>query len=368
MHREIRVLFVCTSMTGGGAERVVVHLLRKLDRRRFRPELALFSRSGELLSEIPDDVMTHSLEGLAPAGRVRSLRQRLVGLIRDSSVDVVLCHMAETNRAVSRALVGAGSVPVILAEHGVPGRTISEKGGWLRRFAYRVETGYLYRRASAIAAVSEGVRREICTTYRVAPDRVRIIRNGVAQSPLLNTSVAVRHIVAAGRMVPVKGFDVLIRAFALVRQSVTCQLTIYGDGPMKRDLQALSCKLGVDRDTRFPGFVKEFWGQVGDGAAFALSSRSEAFPLVLIEAMQRGVPVISTRCPYGPGEIITDGENGSLVPVDDHEAMAKAMLRLLTDADYAQRLASRARESAARYSVEAMVSEYEELIASLASA
>ena len=100
---------------------------------------------------------------------------------------------------------------------------------------------------------------------------------------------------------------------------------------------------------------------------FVLSSYWEGFGNVIIEAMACGVPVISTRCPSGPDEIITDGENGLLVPVGDVDALAEAILKLLKDEPLRKRLAEAGRRRAEDFRVEKMVAEYERVFEEVAS-
>lgn len=366
MSRKMRILFVCSSMTGGGAEQVVLHLLRTFDREKFVLELALFSATGSLYPNVPADVPIHSLEGLGAARSVLQLRRRLLGLIHDSRIDVMNCHMAESSRAVVRALIGTRRPPIALVEHAVPSRYMGEKGGWLRRMAFRLETAFLYRQANVVVAVSAGVGREVRSLYGIPQQRIRVIRNGVQRRPALEeTRSPLSQIISAGRLVQVKGLDVLLRAFAIVRKKADSQLVIFGEGPERGALQSLAEALAVAPYVRFPGFVPDFWSHLGADALFVLSSRSESSSLVLVEAMQRGLPVVSTRCPYGPEEVIHDGIDGLLVPIDDPASLAQALLRLLSNQAEARMLAAAGRRAVLQYSVEAMVCEYQNLLLGL---
>jgi glycosyltransferase involved in cell wall biosynthesis len=243
---------------------------------------------------------------------------------------------------------------------------MGEKGGWLRRMAFRLETAFLYRQANVVVAVSAGVGREVRSLYGIPQQRIRVIRNGVQRRPALEeTRSPLSQIISAGRLVQVKGLDVLLRAFAIVRKKADSQLVIFGEGPERGALQSLAEALAVAPYVRFPGFVPDFWSHLGADALFVLSSRSESSSLVLVEAMQRGLPVVSTRCPYGPEEVIHDGIDGLLVPIDDPASLAQALLRLLSNQAEARMLAAAGRRAVLQYSVEAMVCEYQNLLLGL---
>jgi len=136
-------------------------------------------------------------------------------------------------------------------------------------------------------------------------------------------------ILGVGRHYPQKGFDTLLRAFARVRQETPARLVILGEGPERPNLERLASELGVAADVDMPGFDPNPFRYMKRAGVFVLSSRYEGLPNVLIQAMACGCPVVSTDCPNGPAEILDGGRYGALVPVDDVEAMARAIVRAL---------------------------------------
>jgi glycosyltransferase involved in cell wall biosynthesis len=170
--------------------------------------------------------------------------------------------------------------------------------------------------------------------------KVRVIYNPVVSPELYEKADApVEHpwfqphqppvVLAAGRLVALKGYDTLLRAFARVRQETPARLVILGEGPERPNLERLAAELGVAADVDMPGFDPNPFRYMKRAGVFVLSSRYEGLPNVLIQALACGCPVVSTDCPSGPSEILDGGRYGALVPVDDVEAMAGAIVRAL---------------------------------------
>ncbi|RKN47168.1 glycosyltransferase family 4 protein [Streptomyces hoynatensis] len=174
-------------------------------------------------------------------------------------------------------------------------------------------------------------------------------------------------IVAAGRLVPVKRYDRLIDAFAKVAPEFPeWDLRIYGRGPVKDALRRRIEEHGLYDRARLMGAASPIEAEWVKGAIAAVSSDVESFGLTLVEAMACGVPVVSTDCPHGPREILTEGEDGLLTPLDGgSEAFADALRRLMADPALRRRMGAAGLRSAARYRPETIARRYEELFAAL---
>jgi glycosyltransferase involved in cell wall biosynthesis len=160
---------------------------------------------------------------------------------------------------------------------------------------------------------------------------------------------SVPYVLAVGRLGPEKGFDLLIRAFARVRERHSdIRLVILGEGPMRTELERLVRELQLTDVVTMPG-RRDARPWFAAARAFVLSSRYEGFPNALGEAMSAGVPVVATRCPSGPEEMVVHGESGLLVDVGSIDALAAAILEVLDDPERARRFGQsaqvRARES-----------------------
>jgi glycosyltransferase involved in cell wall biosynthesis len=141
-----------------------------------------------------------------------------------------------------------------------------------------------------------------------------------------------RVVVTAGRLVPRKALDRLVRAFAPVaRRHPDWRLKIYGDGPMRDELADLIVSLEVSAQITLEGHTDDLAGAFADANIFASSSKAEGFPMVMLEALSKGLPLVGFDCPRGPSEIIRTGHNGILVPNNDIPGLSDALERLITD-------------------------------------
>jgi GalNAc-alpha-(1->4)-GalNAc-alpha-(1->3)-diNAcBac-PP-undecaprenol alpha-1,4-N-acetyl-D-galactosaminyltransferase len=193
--------------------------------------------------------------------------------------------------------------------------------------------------------------------------RGRVVPNPVMPAPPGSTDpVDPPLVVAIGRLVPQKGFDMLLDAFATVaaRDPSVC-LAIVGEGPDRAALERQRDELGLTERVTLPGTTGDPHGLLRRASAFVMSSRREGFPTVLGEAMACGVPVISFDCPSGPRELIRDGVDGLLIPPGDVDGLAAGLERLLRDRDLADRLASRAPEVVDRFSLAAVLDLWDEI-------
>jgi glycosyltransferase involved in cell wall biosynthesis len=138
-----------------------------------------------------------------------------------------------------------------------------------------------------------------------------------------------------------------------------CKLVILGEGPDRSRLEKLVVGLGLCDDVALPGFDENPYSAMRHATAFVLSSLYEGFGNVLVEALAVGTPVVSTRCPVGPDEIITDGVTGLLVPPADDEALAQSILRILDDSELRRKLSANGPARAADFGLERSVAQYE---------
>ncbi|MGA4838311.1 glycosyltransferase family 4 protein [Streptomyces sp. G45] len=173
-------------------------------------------------------------------------------------------------------------------------------------------------------------------------------------------------VAAAGRLVPGKRFDLLVRAFARVAAlHPDWTLRIYGGGAKKPELQELIDALGLGGNVELMGVRSPIEPEFAKASIAASASDAESFGMTLVEAMRCGVPVVSTDCPLGPAEIIRDGHNGRLVPTGDADALAKALIELIEDAPLRRAMGAAALASAHRYDPAPIAARHEALFAEL---
>jgi glycosyltransferase involved in cell wall biosynthesis len=178
-----------------------------------------------------------------------------------------------------------------------------------------------------------------------------------------------RLIAGAGRLVRSKRFDLLIDAFADVAAKYPgWALRIYGGGPDRERLQGLIEDRELGGQVTLMGARSPIEAEFAQASIVVSASDAESFGMTLVEAMRCGVPVVSTECPLGPAEIIRHGVDGLLVPVGDGQALAAAMLDLITDDSARRRMGEAARVSARRFDPAPIARTYEELFTTLATA
>ncbi|GAA4916418.1 glycosyltransferase involved in cell wall biosynthesis [Stackebrandtia albiflava] len=223
-----------------------------------------------------------------------------------------------------------------------------------------------YPGLDAVVTVSAADAEEYRAAFPRLADRVRFIPNSIQPPPTPVSAGDSRLIVAAGRLESGKRFDLLLRAFAEVhRRHPDWRLRIYGHGRRADRLRALTDRLRLGDAVSFMGVRAPLDTEWAKAAIAVSTSRRESFGLTLVEAMDRGVPVVSTDCPHGPPEIVTDELNGLLTPVDDEAGVVKALCRLIEEPELREKLARAAIGTAARYHPRPIAERHVELFSRL---
>ncbi|MBY4731317.1 glycosyltransferase family 4 protein [Cupriavidus pauculus] len=173
-----------------------------------------------------------------------------------------------------------------------------------------------------------------------------------------------KTVLAIGRLVAAKGFDVLLRAWAhVVAEAPGWQLIIHGEGKERSALVALSRQLGLHDSVTMPGICEDARHAYEHASVFCLSSRYEGFALVLVEAMAFGLPIVSTDCETGPRELLRSGENAIVVPVDDTHALARGLLQVIRAGELSSALGKQGRKDALEYVLATIIAKWDILIA-----
>ncbi|MDL2078979.1 glycosyltransferase family 4 protein [Streptomyces sp. GXMU-J15] len=220
-----------------------------------------------------------------------------------------------------------------------------------------------YRRLDVLTTVTEADAAAYRRKMRLPGVLVEALPNSVPDPLLPPADGRAKVVVAAGRLVPVKRYDLLIEAFARVAAAhPDWQLRIYGKGEEQPRLRALIERLGLSGNVFLMGAAAPMEAEWVKGSIGAAASNFEPFGMTIVEAMRCGLPVVSTDCPYGPGEIIKDGVDGRLVPVDDADAMGAALLELVGDDERRRRMGRAAIENARRFAPGPVVEQAERLI------
>lgn len=371
----MKIALVISSLSYGGAQRVLVLIAEGFHKKGY--EVAVVTIDGidkdfytlsAGIQRVALDIAGNSLTSLHAVWnnlyRLWILRQVIYSL----QPDVVISFLDIINIMTSLALTQI-KYPVIATEHCVPS-LLSDQLVWerLRRITYP--------NLEKIVSVSQGVdsyfdwlpKAKRTVIYNPIDPSALLQRTGKPTSDRLLDGRAssredTRTLIAMGRLTKQKGFDLLLQAFARLKDiHIEWTLTILGEGELRTELECLREKLGLSGQVRFPGVVKNPYEILRLADIFVMSSRFEGFGNVLIEAMACGLPVIATDCPCGPREIIRDGVDGILVPNKDVEALATAMDRLMSDEGERKRLSDCASKAVERFSLEKVMGMWEELL------
>jgi len=341
----LRISIVIATLGGGGAERTAVELARRWSATGNSVTLNTFAPDDDDVYPASPGVTRTVLSDHSPSAGRRSLLARLATpvvlrrALRDQRPDVAVSFLNRTNIRLAMATLGTG-IPTILCESNDP-RHFPLGAIWrlLRRLTYPF--------ADALVVHSESLRAW-CGRVMLRRERVHVVPNAVwidvvtpARAP--GKQSGTRTLLALGRLEHVKGFDLLLRAFALVAPDTPdWRLVIHGEGSERTSLEALRSSLGLTDRVALPGFTAEPSTALAEAEVFVLSSRTEGSPLALVEAMASGLAVVSFDCPSGPADVITDGINGLLVPPEDVEALAAALRTLMRHGGLRKRLGAAA--------------------------
>lgn len=330
-----RVALFLPTFEGGGAERAFINLARGFRDLGVRTDFVVANADGPYRDEVPEGV---SLVDLQARRFVLSL-PALVRYLRQTRPDRLYSALEEANvfALLARRLAGGPT----LVFPSIRNTLSQEKGNEpLRSLVIRRLARRLYPGADGIVAVSKGAAEDAAATLGLAAERISVISNptvtpdlgALAAAPLDDPWFGDGEppvVLGCGRLVPQKDFSTLLAAFAILRARRSARLVILGEGPLRDDLGRQAEALGVAGDVSFPGFDANPFRYMARAGVFALSSKHEGSPNVLVQALACGVPVVATDCPSGPSEILPGVPHGRLVPVGDPAALAAAMDALL---------------------------------------
>lgn len=356
------ITFFLPNLAGGGAEKVVINLLKEMSQLNLPLDLVVSSTEGPYLNQIPKQV---NLVNLAKGGVLKCVLP-LSRYLKERRPRTLISHMSHANVAAMLASrLARTKTQLILVQHN----TLSvDRSKLLRAKFVPMFMKWLYPYADNIVCVSSGVAQDLVCKLGLAKEKVKVIYNPVVNEELITASQApLDHpwfqqgvppvFLAVGRLTEQKDFITLLEAFALLRKQRLARLVILGEGELRGELEAKISQLGIALDVSLPGFVTNPYAYMSQASAFVLSSRWEGLGIVLIEAMACSCPVIATDCPNGPKEILEGGKYGYLTQVGDVVALSKAMLQVL-DAPVNRDLL---RQRAIYFSSKRAVSEYLDL-------
>ncbi|RLM95057.1 glycosyltransferase [Haloarcula sp. Atlit-7R] len=361
--------FFIPDLSVGGAEQVAITIANGLVTRGYDIDLLLSRASGELRSELSEQVSIVELPpSKTPVVGVAAHLPFLATYLNKRKPAALFPHLEHpsiVSLAINRFL--SADTAVIPTQHSVFGHDVeaTPKDQIVRRIVPR-----LYPASDQIISVSEGVADSLVDRTPVDRSDISVLHNpvdveqirGRARQPVEHEWVEndERDVVLfVGRHARQKNLDGWVRAFEkVVNRNPNARAVIAGKGPCRAQVQTTVEQLGLSDVVSLPGFVDNPYRYMTKSDVFLLSSQYEGLPTVLIECLAVGCPVVSTDCPSGPREILSDGEHGTLVPIDDMDGLANAVCDTLADPPDSDRLRSRADD----FSPKPVFDEYERFL------
>lgn len=341
-----RLAILLPDLRGGGAERVALRLVEDFIAAGHEVDLVLLERKGELLDLVPSTVKMVSLD----APRVRSAIRPFAKYLRERQPHAVQVSMwPYTIAGLLGHRLARSQARMVVSDHA----TLSKHypPGTLANLLMTKTVRLFYPWAAARVIVAEHAADDLAHISGIERSSIEVIYNPVsspasagARQPTIEAlwGDADKRIITVGSFKDQKNHGLLIRAFARAFRGKPVKLMILGEGPLRTQLEALADSERVSDQVLLPGFSLDPWPYYASADLFALSSDYEGYPLVLIEAMLSGLPVVSTDCESGPREILGNGSYGVLTPVGDEIALAEGLKRGLEQRADGPRLTHRA--------------------------
>lgn len=364
---ERHIIHAVLSLDVGGLERIVLDLVRTGIKRGQRITVLCLERPGQLAAEVEAAgahvVCLHKLPGIQKE-TTRKARE----VLADLKPDVLHTHQIGALWYLGPAAKDLG-IPVVHTEHI---DNVGKAKGWLRKLKNRILWNRAARFASRFCCVSDDIARTARRWGTVPGRKLRVLLNGIDTERNSDRSARQRKrrelgladdaavIGCVGRLNEVKRQDLLVEAFAvLAKERPDLRLLLVGDGPERAALEEQVGRLGVADRVIFAGYQanpEEFLAVMD---VFALTSRLEGLPLVMLEAWASGLPVVSSAVGGIPA-VVEAGKTGLLFPSGDCEALVDCLRKVLQDQSLAAALGERGRrEVGAKYSLERMAADYD---------
>lgn len=412
------ILFVIDSLVGGGAEKIMSYLVNGLNKEKYRVSIYIsldtkieyeisnmvniYSSSNQELKTVYDNEFDIKLkiEKIAKFYNIKYFTSNnmyskkredmekflrdiylsstvLNGIIQKEKPDLIVSFLINSNliTLIARNLFQF-DIPICCSDHNTLSTEIKSLP---YPFLYSSVIRLLYKKSDYHVAVSEGSKNDLIKFCGLPNKNIYTIYNGIDLDKVKKQSAeqldddlteiladkSTRKIVTSGRLTDQKNQSLLIRAYKKIQNRSNTKLLILGTGEKQENLQQLAEKLGLDDDVLFLGWRKNPFNIISKCDVFVLSSDWEGLPLVLIEAMSLGVPVISTDCPSGPSEILEGRKYGVLVQPNNENKLAEAITKLLSDNQLRSELSRSGKERARNFSLEKMVDSYEKFFATV---
>jgi glycosyltransferase involved in cell wall biosynthesis len=346
-----KISIVLPNLASGGAERLAVSLANDWVNRGLEVEMALLSTNNEPFLELLDKrVLIIDLQ----VTKLRNAIFPLKDYFKNSKPDVIWSGLWPLTAISIFSWILSGRMGRIYTIDHNQLSIATVKTLKISRYIVKLITRLSYPFATGNMTVSEGVKNDLVNLTNLPKERIKVIYNPAARGIGKNTNLPPetkndlwggnpgKCIISIGSFKKQKNFKLLIESFALLSVEIKATLIILGEGPLREDLEKQVSDLNLSHLVYLPGFAKDPSPWLLTADLFVLSSDWEGLPTVLIEALDCGLPVVSTDSPTGPSEILEGGKWGILVPLNNSEELLKGIKESLNSNHDKNALMSRA--------------------------
>ena len=368
----MKITFVISSLSCGGAERVLVSMAQGFINRGHDVTVVTLSAKDDDFYRLPPSCSRIALGLLGSSQNiVRAIKNNIERItvlrkaVESSTPDAVISFLRITNVTTILALLGT-KYPLIVTEHN-DARVFSYGSLWetLRKLTYPL--------CDCVVSVSQGVDLGFASLPEhkraVIYNPILVRDSGEADKLPAEVDRNCNWLVSMGRLTDQKGFDLLLQAFnKIALQYPDWQLLILGRGELRSQLIQMKDRLGLGDRVIFTGALSNPFAVLKQAKLFVMASRNEGFPMAHGEALACGLPVVCTDCPSGPSEMIRSDVDGLLVANQDVDALATAIANLMSDESRRLQMAANAPQVLERFGLDAIVAQWEILINKLLEA
>ena len=352
----MRILFINSSLTSGGSERVMTLLANKFSDKGIDTTMSLVRELGPDVYRVSEKVKLVRYK-YGTKNKVVIAIKRFIKLrqqIKNGKFDAVIVFMNDLNLITLMAGANTGT-PIYISERADPSKRLDTK-------IYKVLEKHYYPKCTGMIFQTPDVRDQFTDEIK---KKSKVIPNPVSENlPEPHIGERKKRIVAAGRFADQKNFSMLIKAFSEFHKDFTdYYLYIYGKGPKEKELKELALNLGIGDSVFFPGFVDNLIDEIKDASMYVSSSNYEGISNSMIEAMAMGLPVICTDCPVGGARMmIKSGTNGFLIPVDNEKVLSETLKLIGNDPNLGERLGNNAIKVRVTHSVDKIADMWIEMV------
>jgi glycosyltransferase involved in cell wall biosynthesis len=362
-----KIVLITLSLEGGGAEKVLTRILHNLCN-DFDIVLVTFFDRGRYLPEVLSNPRIDYQCINAETGNTLTFARRIRKIIEKENPAKVISFLYYPNIVTYLSLLFK-DIPFIVSERSNHRLYLT---GSVKHRIWKFLLNKAYAKAATVVSVSAESAKSIASDFKLPADKIITIYNGLSFPGLdkmkdeamteFSFKSDIIYIIAVGSLNKAKNYELLIKSFDIIRRrNKMVELLILGKGEMEAEIRNQIGLLDLDEVIHMPGYCQNPYKFMAAARCYVLSSRWEGFPNSLLEAMYINGHVVSTDCPTGPSEIITNGEDGILCEPDNPDDLAKGLEKMCFDDDFRRKVYDNSRKTILKFDENKMVSRYREI-------